>query len=91
MSAQVGTLRALYTADGAFPVHAVGENGLPNVALGVFADDLRPDPVRQQRAWLRARGRTRCARRGGARAMPRFYHRGLRSSMHAAFLIEDRL
>jgi hypothetical protein len=35
------TLQALYTTDGAFPVHVVHENGLPNVALTVFANDLR--------------------------------------------------
>jgi hypothetical protein len=35
MTAHVGTLRALYTADGAFPVHVVRENGLPDVALTV--------------------------------------------------------
>lgn len=34
------TLPALYTAHGAFPVHVVRKNGLPDVALTVFANDL---------------------------------------------------
>lgn len=38
---QPATLRALYVADGAYPVHVVQENGLPHVALTVFANDLR--------------------------------------------------
>lgn len=41
MSAPVGTLRALYTANGVYRVHVVQENGLPDIALTVFANDLR--------------------------------------------------
>lgn len=41
MTAPVARLRALYTAHGAFPLHVVGENGLPDVALTVFANDRR--------------------------------------------------
>jgi hypothetical protein len=41
MTAQVATRRALYTAHGEFPVHVVRENGLPDIALTVFANDLR--------------------------------------------------
>lgn len=40
-ASQPTTLRAQYVADGAFPVHVVQENGLPDVALTVFANDLR--------------------------------------------------
>ena len=41
MTAHVATLRALYAAHGEFPVHVVRENGLPDVALTVFANELR--------------------------------------------------
>lgn len=41
MMPPVSRLRALYTAHGAFRVHVVQENGLPDVALTVFANDLR--------------------------------------------------
>jgi hypothetical protein len=35
------TVRAVYSGSGEFPVHVVQEDGLPNVALTVFANDLR--------------------------------------------------
>lgn len=34
-------LRAVYVTNGQFPVHVVQDNGLPDVALTVFANDLR--------------------------------------------------
>jgi len=37
----VVTVRALYGGSGAFPVHVVRDNGLPDLALTVFANDLR--------------------------------------------------
>jgi hypothetical protein len=33
-------LRAVYVEGGQFPVHVVQENGLPDIALTVFANDL---------------------------------------------------
>jgi hypothetical protein len=41
MTAPVATLRALYTTSGHFAVHVVREDGLPDVALTVFANELR--------------------------------------------------
>lgn len=34
-------LRAVYVANGEFPVHVVRDNGLPDLALTVFANELR--------------------------------------------------
>ena len=34
-------VRAVYSGTGEFPVHIVRENGLPDVALTVFANELR--------------------------------------------------
>jgi integrase len=40
-SRDVATVRAIYGGTGEFPVHVVRENGLPDVALTVFANELR--------------------------------------------------
>jgi hypothetical protein len=37
----VVAVRTLYGGSGAFPVHVVRDNGLPDLALTVFANELR--------------------------------------------------